>query len=349
MTPIWTGGAEGGVDRIHETGVLGSMRWWYETLVRGLGGRVCNPNQACSFDINRYRKSAANAERQRLFEAGLCDVCQVFGATGWKRRFRLTIEEKQITDAPFQSPIAANRTYTDLRGKTNRPKWYFPAHPPNTPKTGTFNVQVQSLAYGFSTDTVLGLLQFIADWTALGAKAQMGFGVIKPTNGRFDTKPFIEHLHTIKGKEMETHAHMPTLQNIFLSRIRLPNAIDRDTFNLKYDLRRLFAGDKALRHFIMGTVKEGRMAAKVKISRPYDEGIIRVWGWIPEAEYAGYAGHYVKPYDRDRVMGVIWNHLNVNYSISVWREMNSPRDTVLANNSDAVGFLQSLLAGEGGE
>ena len=28
------------VDCIHETGLLGSMRWWYEAMVRGLGGEV---------------------------------------------------------------------------------------------------------------------------------------------------------------------------------------------------------------------------------------------------------------------------------------------------------------------
>lgn len=38
LTPLWTGGVETGkVDRIHETGILGSMRWWMEALVRGVG------------------------------------------------------------------------------------------------------------------------------------------------------------------------------------------------------------------------------------------------------------------------------------------------------------------------
>ncbi|MCD6141803.1 type III-B CRISPR module RAMP protein Cmr1, partial [Candidatus Bipolaricaulota bacterium] len=38
LTPLWTGGADGKVDRVHETGILGSLRWWYEAIVRGLGG-----------------------------------------------------------------------------------------------------------------------------------------------------------------------------------------------------------------------------------------------------------------------------------------------------------------------
>jgi len=91
LTPLWTGGVNAGkVDRIHETGILGSLRWWYEVIVRGLGGKACDPSQhTCGFDEEKYRKSQATDDRQRLRDAGLCDVCQVFGATGWRRRFRL--------------------------------------------------------------------------------------------------------------------------------------------------------------------------------------------------------------------------------------------------------------------
>ncbi len=37
LTPIWTGGVDGTMDRIHETGILGSLRWWYEAIVRRWG------------------------------------------------------------------------------------------------------------------------------------------------------------------------------------------------------------------------------------------------------------------------------------------------------------------------
>ncbi|RLC75505.1 MAG: type III-B CRISPR module RAMP protein Cmr1, partial [Chloroflexi bacterium] len=42
LTPLWTGGADRNSDRPRETGLIGSMRWWYEGIVRGMGGRVCN-------------------------------------------------------------------------------------------------------------------------------------------------------------------------------------------------------------------------------------------------------------------------------------------------------------------
>lgn len=42
LTPLWTGGVDQTCDRLHETGLIGSLRWWYEALVRGLGEHICN-------------------------------------------------------------------------------------------------------------------------------------------------------------------------------------------------------------------------------------------------------------------------------------------------------------------
>ena len=30
LPPLWTGGADGMSDRLHATGIIGSLRWWYE-------------------------------------------------------------------------------------------------------------------------------------------------------------------------------------------------------------------------------------------------------------------------------------------------------------------------------
>ena len=44
LTPLWTGGVEASLmNRIHETGIIGSLRWWYEAILRGMGNDVCNP------------------------------------------------------------------------------------------------------------------------------------------------------------------------------------------------------------------------------------------------------------------------------------------------------------------
>jgi CRISPR-associated protein Cmr1 len=41
LTPLWTGDAERKPGTLRETGIIGSLRWWYEALIRGLGGTAC--------------------------------------------------------------------------------------------------------------------------------------------------------------------------------------------------------------------------------------------------------------------------------------------------------------------
>lgn len=344
LTPLWTGGVETGkVDRIHETGILGSLRWWYEAIVRGLGGVACDPSQGtCRFDGEKYAKSRASDERQRLRDAGLCDVCQVFGATGWRRRFRLRVVEKDISNARIEHTVRLNdRQYKDDKGKTRTPTWYFPDSENDKPRSGTLTVQIQSLAPDFPPEIIAGLIQFVADWGAIGARAQMGFGVIELENDQIDMGPLYDWLVPIAGNH--TYTELPSLRNIFLACISPKNGgqfSEQDTFNLKYDLRRLFASDERLRHFIMGAVKGQRIAAKVKMSRPYNGGReMRVWGWIPEE-----ADVYPSSWNRDVVVAAIYQHLDTNYALPVWREMDSTRDTAKPNNGDAQAFLRHLLA-----
>ena len=87
LTDLWTGSVtfeekEGqikekiGPDRLITTGLLGSIRWWFEVLVRGLGGYACDPtNTKC--------------EGQQH-----CAVCELFGCTGWARRFRFDVLDR---------------------------------------------------------------------------------------------------------------------------------------------------------------------------------------------------------------------------------------------------------------
>lgn len=73
LTNIWTGDASGKSGRLITTGLLGSIRWWFEIVIRGLGGRVCDPsNTEC---IDRVH----------------CAACELFGCTGWGRKFRFDV------------------------------------------------------------------------------------------------------------------------------------------------------------------------------------------------------------------------------------------------------------------
>ena len=74
--PIWTGDAERKSRELRETGIIGSLRWWDEALIRGLGGSACDPTNTKCEGKNH------------------CDACELFGCTGWARKFRLEVERK---------------------------------------------------------------------------------------------------------------------------------------------------------------------------------------------------------------------------------------------------------------
>ena len=102
LTPIWTGGVEGKCDRLHETGIIGSLRWWYEALVRGLGGYACDPtsDERCQLNQEKFHKAIKRGKTvQEALDEQICPACQLFGCTGWGRKFIFRIQ------APDGKPI----------------------------------------------------------------------------------------------------------------------------------------------------------------------------------------------------------------------------------------------------
>lgn len=124
LTGIHTGNAERKHVKLRETGILGSLRWWYEAVIRGYDGRACDPT---STNCN---------------ENSHCDACELFGCTGWSRKFRFEIEEN---------------------GKTKRLKLY-PLR------------NIQDVEWGLLNKT----LSIISDYGALGGKiAEGNYGLIR--------------------------------------------------------------------------------------------------------------------------------------------------------------------------
>lgn len=87
LTDLWTGSVtleerngqmkeKTGPDRLITTGLLGSIRWWFEVLVRGLDGSACDPTGTKCGDRDH------------------CVVCELFGCTGWARKFRFEVLDK---------------------------------------------------------------------------------------------------------------------------------------------------------------------------------------------------------------------------------------------------------------
>lgn len=168
LTPLWTGGVDATSDRLHATGIIGSLRWWYEAIIRGLGGDACDPSEHdCNFDAEKYQKADSLPKGERLHAAGLCDACQLFGATGWRRRFQLRVEAQ--TQPAWEGGRSLNvRPYGRTRG------WFLnPGH------LGTIKINLTGDAQ--TLGQMLALFCFLERWGSLGARSQLGYGIFKIT------------------------------------------------------------------------------------------------------------------------------------------------------------------------
>jgi len=157
---------------LHVSGIIGSLRWWYEAIIRGLGGDACDPAgyDKCKFDLKEFQKDKNKGENEQdaLERAGLCDACKIFGATGWSRRLRVKIDEHQIMPA-WNGPTLNIRPPDRSRG------WFLnPGH------WGTFTL----ILHGEKTilEQLADLILFLEQWGALGAKNQLGYGVFRLEN-----------------------------------------------------------------------------------------------------------------------------------------------------------------------
>jgi len=110
LTPLWTGGIDQTCDRLHETGLIGSLRWWYEALVRGLGGYACDPT---------------SEDRCPDKDGKHCVACELFGCTGWARKFRLRVLDAKgkLIQAPLQKDTEFVLAFVELRPINDTEKW----------------------------------------------------------------------------------------------------------------------------------------------------------------------------------------------------------------------------------
>lgn len=331
ITPLWTSGVPGMADHLHATGIMGSLRWWYEALVRGMGGHACDPStHGCICD-------------QTAPPQGLCDACSLFGATGWKRRFRLIADEEKALQLRAAPPINATLPRLQRGRGPQPPRWFF-----GDGKSLVGSATLRLVANEPSDLAVIGgLIQFVTTWASLGAKAQMGFGLVRVEQPQ-DTDRLLERLRNIPQSPPDPT--LPSLRDMFFTRVSPRESArfaDNETFNLKYDLRQQFRGKpdtpqhKALRHFVMGTVEGNqRQHSKVMISRPFEDNTkINLWGWIPTGRHMD---NRIVPVNRANVVQTIHAHLASAYHLDCWREFNSGRDS-LQTYTDIDLFLLTLL------
>jgi len=186
LTPLWTGGVDGSCDRLHETGIIGSLRWWYEAIVRGLGGYACDPTGDRQCKLNWKEKDEGDRKKN------MCPVCYLFGCTGWKRRFQLQIEVAPLVPLHFRT-LSNKRWLGEIFVNIDNLKVPY--------GNIEFRLIINENNKGdlFIQSQLMMLLEFIAAYGGLGAKLQYGFGQISNPEIYGEKEVFQKGLDSLKA------------------------------------------------------------------------------------------------------------------------------------------------------
>ncbi|MBO9336770.1 MAG: type III-B CRISPR module RAMP protein Cmr1 [Roseiflexus sp.] len=211
LTPLWTGGVDQTCDRLHETGLIGSLRWWYEALVRGLGGYACDPTEhSCTFDEEKYRKSKASDERQRLRDAGVCDACQLFGCTGWARKFRLKASDGKRLFHGKNILIPSGRVHQSSKGPRSGGWFVF-----GESRFGEIEFEFIPLR-PFDLSPIYTILVLISRHASLGPKGSNGYGVIQAEG----VQPSLTWIKDFSCSPTARNSSLPDFRDFFFARFQ---------------------------------------------------------------------------------------------------------------------------------
>ena len=234
LTPIWTGDVNGKCTKLRETTIIGSLRWWFEAIVRGLGGYACDSVgevvEKCVLDVEKYKKG-------RRAEELVCPVCYVFGTTNWARRFRIEAEPKEQQQVPC------------VNVKTRRSKghmgWYLGKKVKGNSMSakygglyGCYDINIHEFA---SIKDCVCLALNVATLWGVGAKTQDGFGICS-FSGEYDVANAVQEIKNIieiyqsveKNRTKKNELLFPDLRNFFFVKVKVKanfDSISREVFS----------------------------------------------------------------------------------------------------------------------
>jgi CRISPR-associated protein Cmr1 len=210
LTPIWTGDAEGISGSLRITGLMGSLRWWFEGIVRALGRYACDPTEeACQYEPDPKKKPFH----------GLCPACWLFGTTGWARRFRLTGSGLHASEWC----IVAASEVARLHENWLRRVYKLPGSKVLWGDVLTLRFRRHLLGAGAPGETDLdsvfcNLLHAITLFGALAAKPQNGWGVVDwRETPQFDRKALSRFITAFPEDGRETDGMFNVRETAFLN------------------------------------------------------------------------------------------------------------------------------------
>ncbi len=232
LTPIWTGDAWGKSNKLKLTGIIGSLRWWFEALVRGMGYKACD-----STSDNKCQIEIAKPEDVAEIYGKICPVCYLFGTTGWKGRFSVSVEKSELEKVYHDKVIV----------KVNKEKhgWHYES---GLMGNVTLNFSYEDMVIGekdgnlVTMDSVFPsilkiLLYLISEYEMLGAKTSMGYGVVKFQIENSDIKVteddwknFESFLNLFKKNNIRA---LPNLKDMFFVKFKVNEDISQIIDNMK--------------------------------------------------------------------------------------------------------------------
>lgn len=196
-TPIWTGDVDSKSDIIRSTGIVGSLRWWAETLLRGMDEFACDPtdDSRCP-DDEKY-----------------CSSCLIFGATGRRRLFRIEISGGKKISFPGNGAI-------NVKPSGRSRGWFF-----GPGIVGELEMKIIPLNEKFDENFVLVPLIIASKWGGIGAKTQLGYGVVEVMNspsGSFEgfRKMLEELLQKDRSRQQANDPAFPSLKEMFFAKVQ---------------------------------------------------------------------------------------------------------------------------------
>ncbi|NLT45594.1 MAG: type III-B CRISPR module RAMP protein Cmr1 [Thermotogaceae bacterium] len=307
LTPLWTGGSDGKMDRIHETGIIGSIRWWYEVIARGLGYYVCDPTSD-----NRCKLSGKERDTAERISK-LCPACYLFGTTGWKRMFNLpvTIDGKQ--------PVRGNELFSQATTNSINKNWLSKVFEKNRDDMnyfGSLELRVLPRCDRNQIEKQLkAVLSIMSNFGSLGAKPQFGYGLFELSDDTEETKEslriinrflkencFVKRSDDNKGFSLKNYWKIETEvgksfppANLKYLGSEVKNLYIPMSFDVRYMLRKEYlesSKSKKATAEIFGGTKGDKWASKVFVSSFYkedqqnDKYKLRIWGFtersVPE-------------------------------------------------------------------